>query len=116
MPRRSIISLASVLSLLLGGVMGQSASDGTVGIAGPALSGENDWSFEPDPPSTDQDLTITYDGPDETVSYEIDGQASVDVDTSSGTFRIPKSKLSGKRFVKLKASGGEAGYLIIRFP
>lgn len=116
MPRRNFFSLASALALLLGGVIGQSASDGAFGITSPAASGENDWSFEPDPPSTDQDLTITYDGPDETVSYEIEGESSVDVDTSSGTFRIPKSKLSGKRFVKLKASGGESGYLIIRFP
>lgn len=78
---------------------------------------DSNWRFVPDPPSTDQDLTISYSGFDDEVAYEIDGEGSVRVDVKeTGTFTIPKSKLKGKRFVRLKASGGERGYLVIRFP
>lgn len=74
------------------------------------------WIVRPDPPSNDQDLTIDYTGDDESVSYEIDGEDSVRVDVrESGRITIPKAVLRGKRFVTLRASGGERGFRIVRF-
>ncbi len=80
----------------------------------PAQAFDDDWTVDPDPPTADQDLTITYHGADDQVSYEVEGEGSVDVDTSRGSFTIPKAKLAGKSYVKLKASGGEAGFRIVR--
>lgn len=87
-------------------------------VASPAPSTLNDWSVQPDPPSTSQDLEVTYGGddPDVTVGYyQTDKDAPVRVDLDeNGSFVIPKSALKGKRRIKLVAvGGGEDGIRII---
>lgn len=88
-----------------------------IGLSEPHVIDDSVWIVRPDPPSNDQDLTIDYTGDDETVSYEIDGEDPVRADVrESGRITIPKAALRGKRFVTLRASGGERGYRIVRLP
>ncbi len=81
-----------------------------------SLSGE-DFLVEPDPPTTAQDLEVSYSGLETEIDYEVEGEAPVRIDLSEiGSFKIPKSKLTGKKWVRIVArGGGEAGYLVVRF-
>ncbi len=82
----------------------------------PRASGE-DFDIAPTPPTTDQDLEVSYLGLETEVDYQVEGEKPVRIDVSkNGSFRIPKDKLKGKKFVRIVArGGGEAGYLVVYF-
>lgn len=107
--------VAVPLLLLLGAFVSTDVHD-----THPVLSGE-DWWIEPDPPSADKDLEITYVGDEPDVvsaSYSIDGGTAVKIDlTKKSRVTIPASALRGARILHLHAKGGgERGFRIVRFP
>ena len=109
---RSSLQLSAALALLFGSpfLFG-------MGSANPVVVNDPLWVIQPDPPQMDQDLTIDYLGDDESVTIEIDGDdpAKFDVDRY-GRIKISASRLKGKRYINLIATGGEEGFRVIRLP
>ncbi|MCB9920514.1 MAG: hypothetical protein H6832_19080 [Planctomycetes bacterium] len=107
----------ALLTLCIPGATIQRAPGVAVEFAAPRVTSGEDFDVEPDPPTTDQDLEISYSGLETEIDYQVEGEGPVRVDVSEdGAFKIPKEKLTGKKFIRIVArGGGEAGYLVIYF-
>ena len=115
---RAPLSLGvALLTLFLASATIHVAPGVTMDSVAPRVVGGEDFDVEPDPPTTDQDLEISYSGLETEIDYQVEGEGPVRVDVSEvSKFKIPKEKLTGKKFVRIVArGGGEAGYLVIYF-
>lgn len=109
-------SLSAVLLLAVGAVAAAAWPPSVAAWRMQAVVDDGNWLIEPDPPSSEQDVSITYDGDGwDGASYQIDGEDTVDIKIGDGPVVIPKSKLRGKRFIKLRGGDSEEDFVIIRF-